>query len=297
MPLRAAVKALPALLAVLAAAVLATGCGSGGAAAVLDPVAKAATTTSHAEGAKLAMHMQMNLGSLGGPITLDANGHANFEKGETEIDDAAERPAGRRLERAARGHARSPSGSPARRSTSARRPSPASSRTAPAGSSSTSAPPCASSAWTRSRLASGQSNPAQFLSYLQASGGDVHADGTESVRGVTHDPLQRLDRPAQGAREAALRRQRGEQGSGRQAGRRARHRARSRSRPGSTLSSSCGGSRSQLPLSVAGQHLEASITIEFFDFGPTPAVQAPAPAETYEVSTSALGGDASALGG
>jgi hypothetical protein len=295
MPLRAAVKALPALLAVLAAAVLATGCGSGGAAAVLDPVAKAATTTSHAEGAKLAMHMQMNLGSLGGPISLDANGHSNFEKGETELTMQL-------------------SGLPAVASSVLPEGSTITERftgeTIYVGSSAFAGKLPNGASWIKldlgdavrklgldpQSLASGQANPAQFLSYLQASGGDVHADGTESVRGVTttrysgsldlHKALATQPSGDSAASKEAVDKLVGELGIGKI--------------PVQAWVDSQQLVRRialQLPLSVAGQHLEASITIEFFDFGPTPAVQAPAPAETYEVNTSALGGDASGLGG
>jgi hypothetical protein len=295
MPFRAALKALPALLAVLAAAVFASGCGSATPAAVLDPVAKAASTTSNAEGAKLAMHLDMDLGSLGGHITVDAHGHLNFKRSEGEVEMQF-------------------SGLPA-----------AASSVLPEGTTMTErftdqtvyvgSPILAGklpdgASWMKldigaaerklgldpQSLTSGQTNPAEFLQFLRASGGDVKAEGTDAVRGVTttrysgsidlHKAASQLPSGDSKATSEAFEKLISQLGIS--------------TIPVKAWVDSQNLVRRlviQMPLDVAGQHIEASITVEFFDFGSTPAVQAPSPEETYEVNTSALGGASSALGG
>src|SRR5690242_2485665 len=86
MPARALLGILLALVAAVAAAALATGCGAGGAGAVIDPVAKAAENTSASEGARVAMHMQVDVAGLGSRLTMDAHGRESFKAGEGEID-------------------------------------------------------------------------------------------------------------------------------------------------------------------------------------------------------------------
>ena len=295
MPFRTALKVLPALVAVLAAAVLAAGCGSGGPAAVLDPVAKAASTTSNAAGAKVTMHLDMDLGSLGGHITVDAHGHLNFKHSEGEVEMRF-------------------TGLPAAASSVLGEGTTMTERftdqTVYIGSPILAGKLPNGASWMKldigaaerklgldpQSLTSGQSNPAEFLQFLRASGGDVKAEGTDVVRGVTttrysgsidlHKAASQLPSGGSKATSEAFQNLISQLGIS--------------TIPVKAWVDSQNLVRRlviQMPLEVAGQHIEASITVEFFDFGPSPAVQAPAPAETYEVNTSALGASSPALGG
>ncbi len=135
-----------------------------------------------------------------------------------------------------------------------------------------------------SALSSGQSNPAQFLEYLRASGGSVLVTGTERVRGVettrysgTIDlhKIPGADSPA--ARQAI-------DGILAATGT-------------STIPVQAWVDSKKLvrrfalamPLTLGGQRIETKVSEEFFDFGPQPAVQAPAASETYELPTSGFG--------
>ncbi len=285
-----ALKIVPLLLAALAAGVLAAGCGSGGAGAVLDPVAKAAQTTGQAQGAKLAMHVRLNLGSLGGQISLDANGHVNFKAREGEISmqfnglpaaAASAIPDGTTMTEVFSG-------------TTVYIESPLFAGKLPNGA-----------RWAKldlaataktlgldpSALSSGQANPAQFLEYLHSLGGEVRQSGTESVRGVPtthysgtidlHKVLEQLPSGGSGAAKAAVDKVISQLGGG-------------------TIPVQVWVDGQQmvrkmaidLPISAGGQKLETNVTIEFFDFGATPPVHVPADSETYELSPGALGSGA-----
>jgi hypothetical protein len=296
MTLRTAVRSTIALLAALLAGVAAYGCGgSSGPSAVLDPLAKAASTTSSAQGAKLAMHLQVNLGSLGGPFAMDGTGHVNFKNGESEmtmslsgLPAAASSvfPAGSTItERFTGGKVYVGS--------------PAFAGKLPGGASWMAVDVAAAAGklgLDPQSLASGQSNPAQFLQYLQASGGNVRAAGTETVRGVRttrytgsidlRKAASHLPGSGGAAAKQAVEKLIGQLGIG--------------SLPVQVWVDAHQLVRRievDLPLNVAGQRLEAGVVVEFFDFGTARSVQAPASSETYEVSSGSLSSAGSTLGG
>lgn len=82
---RPAISAFAALLAAGAFGVAATGCGSGGPSATLDPIAQAAEVTTHAGGSQLAISMKMNIGGLPSQITATGGGHFNIAGREGEL--------------------------------------------------------------------------------------------------------------------------------------------------------------------------------------------------------------------
>jgi hypothetical protein len=285
--MRRALKIGPLLLAALAAGVLAAGCGSDGAGAVLDPVAKAAQTTGEAQGAKLEMHVRLNLGSLGGQISLDARGHVNFKAREGEISmqfsglpaqAAAAIPDGTTMSEVFSG-------------TTVYIESPLFEGKLPNGA-----------RWAKldlaataktlgldpSSLGSGEANPAQLLEYLRSLGGEVRQSGTESVRGVAtthysgtidlHKVLEKLPASESGAAKAALDQVISRLGGG-------------------TIPVQVWVDGQQMvrkmeiefPIAAGGQTLESSVTVEFFDFGASAPVRVPAGSETFELSPGALG--------
>jgi hypothetical protein len=290
MSTRALIRGLPALLAAVAIAAFASGCGSGGAAGVLDPVANAAETTNHADGARLAMHMQVNVAGLPQVITLDAGGRTSFKSQEGEISLRLNGVLGAVAGGLGEG------GTITERFVGGKlfMQSPALTGQLPGGAH-----------WIEIDLAaamkklgldpqaltSGQSNPAQFLEYLRAEGGSVAMTGTERVRGVdttrytgTIDlsKVPGADAPATKAAVQALAAATGSSSIPVEAWVDAKHLVRR-----FTLS---------LPLSAAGQHVDTKVTVEFFDFGPQRPVPAPAASETYEVSSAGLGGSGSGSG-
>jgi len=183
MTARTTVRSAIALLAALLVLAVACGCGSSTPSAALDPLARAASTTSGADGAKLAMHLQMNLGSLGGQIAMNAKGHVNFKNGESEITmtmnglpaaASSVLPDGTTItERFTGGKVYV--GSPV---FAGKLPNGASWMAVDV------AAVAGKLGLDPESLASGQANPAQFLRYLRASGGRVQTAGTQLVRGV-----------------------------------------------------------------------------------------------------------------
>lgn len=284
--MRRALKLVPLLLAALAAGVLAAGCGSGGAGAVLDPVAKAAETTGQSQGAKFEMHVHLNLGSLGGQITLDANGHLNFKAHEGELSmafnglpaaAAATIPDGTTMTEVFAGstvyvesplfEGKLPNGA----------------RWAKLDLASTEK----TLGLDPSSLSSGQANPAQFLEYLHAMGGEVRRSGTETVRGVSttrysgtidlNKVMEKLGAGESGAAKAAVDQIISQLGGGAipvQVWVDDQHMVRKM--------------EIAFPITAGGQKLESTVTIEFFDFGSTEPVHVPADSETYELSAGAL---------
>lgn len=293
MSLPAALKSLLTIALAAAAAALASGCGAGSAGAVLDPVARAAETTTGAGGARIAMQMRITVAGVPQQITIDAGGRLTFKSREGEISlqmnglpgaaagglgeggTITERFVGGKLFMNAPGLAGK----------------------LPAGAS-----------WVEidlgaairklgldpQALTSGQSNPAQFLEYLRAGGGNVLASGTQRIRGVeTTRYSGTLDlRKAPGAGAPAMK------------------------AAIDAVAAATGTSEIpvqawvdshrlirkftiSMPLSADGRRIESLVSIEFFDFGPQPAVAAPAASETYEISAGALGArsSGSSLGG
>jgi hypothetical protein len=136
-----------------------------------------------------------------------------------------------------------------------------------------------------SQLLGGQSNPAEFLEYLKASGSSVTNVGTESVRGVptTHYrgtvELGRVAGVLSGANRNAVQKALAQLGAS--------------SLPvdvwvdshklvrrlGITLSAPAGG-----------QNLQMQMEMELFSFGATPTVTAPSAAETFDATSTTLSG-------
>lgn len=284
MPLRAALRIVPALAAAVAAAVLAAGCGSGSAGAVLDPVANAAQTTNDAQGARLAMHIEVAGSGLPQQITMDAGGHIKFKSQEGELAMQLNGIPGAAAAGLGEG------GTISERFVGGKIfvSTPAFAGKLPAGASWVELDLAAAEkklGIDPQALSSGESNPAQFLEYLRASGGNVLMTGTERVRGVettrysgTID-LHKIPGADSTAAQKAIEEIVAATGT-------------------STIPVQAWVDADKLirrfslaiPLSVGGQRIETKVNVEFFDFGPQPAVQAPAASETYALPTSNLGG-------
>lgn len=258
-------------------AALASGCGSSSITGTLDPVAQAAETTSHADGAHLAMTIEMALeghqlsvtgqGALDpadreGEITMDTSGLAALAGGAissattvTELFKGDDFYTG----------------------------SSALSGKLPGGAS-----------WIKvnvakeagqlgldpQSLASGESNPAEYLKYLSAVSGSVRKTGAATVRGVpttvytaTIDPSKAIAQKTDG--NSSL--------DGKVAG--ALAKLGMRSIPVTVWIDAKHMLRKmqmQVSASASGHTVGMSIIEEFFDFGPVPAVKAPSGSEVYE---------------
>lgn len=145
-----------------------------------------------------------------------------------------------------------------------------------------------------SHVLNGESNPAQFLEYLKASGSSVQVVGSEAVRGVQTTHYRGtidLDKAA------GVLAQHG--------GSRALHEAFEKESAKLGLRNMPvevwvdGHSlvrRMEFALGIPGGHGSIAMTIELFDFGATPSVNTPAPSETFDATSGALQGLGS-LGG
>lgn len=276
--------ALIAVLASVVAAGIASGCGSTGP-AVLDPVARAAEATTHTGGAHVAMTIRMDLGSLGGDLTVSANGVLNFAHGEGELlstisglPSTSGASSVAMTELYARDHAYISS--------------PLFAGKLPDGAS-----------WLGidlgraaqqfglepQALSSGESNPAEYLDYLKAGGGSLRVVGHAEVRGVQTShysgsvDLRKLaaelpgkDRAAAEAAYSKLLTLLGTDSvpvevwvDGHDLVRRL------------TLT---------VPITANGTSLDIQIEEELFGFGATPAVNVPSSGEVYEPSLSSLSG-------
>jgi hypothetical protein len=260
------------------------GCGSSGVA--LDPVAQAAEVTSHAGGAHMSLAAQIDAGGLS--VTMSGEGFFNYMAQEGMLTLSV-------------------SGLPA----AAGAPAPGSLRMQELFKSSTvyiGSPLFAGKLpggahWMKldlgrlgdafgvslQQLAGGQSNPAQFLEYLRASGGAVTAVGHEPVRGVptTHYrgtvDLAKVAGVMPSANRAQLR------------AALAKLIAQSgiKSLPVDVWVDGHGlVRRMTLVLSspAGGLKLQMHMTLELFDFGATPPVAPPAPGDTYDATQAALAG-------
>lgn len=283
MQLRAALRTLPLLAVVAAAGALASGCGSGSAGAVLDPVASAAETTNHADGARVAMQIAVTVSGVPQQITIDSNGHLQFKGQEGELAMQLNGVPGAAAGGLGEG------GTITERFVGGKMfmSSAAFAGKLPAGASWLELDLAAAEkklGLDPSALSSGQSNPAQFLEYLQAGGGTALVTGTERVRGVettrysgTLD-LEKIPGADSAAAKQAIDAIVSTTGT-------------------STIPVQAWVDSKKLirrfslamPLSLGGQRIETKINEEFFSFGPQPAVQAPAGSETYELPTSGLG--------
>ncbi len=140
-----------------------------------------------------------------------------------------------------------------------------------------------------SQLLDGQSNPAQFLEYLKASGASVTVVGHELLRGVptTHYSadidLNKALAAVAGANAGAAQKAIAELGV-------------SQLPVDVWVDSNDLVRRLQITLHApaAGQNLQLQMNLELFGFGATPAVSAPPPSETFDATSTALGGVGSA---
>ncbi|MGO9488319.1 MAG: hypothetical protein ACLQBB_04735 [Solirubrobacteraceae bacterium] len=272
-------------------AVAVSGCGSGGGpAAALDPVAQAAETTTHAGGAQVEATVRMDLAGLGSPLTLSAHGAVNFKSHEGEIFTEL-------------------SGLPA----AAQALVPAGGATITelfkgdsvyVGSSLFAGKLPGGASWMKvdlghltqqlgfdpQALSEGQSNPAQYLEYLRAAGGSVHAAGGAVVRGVrTTRYVGTID-----LRKAAEMLPTGNRAAAEQAIEKLIGQIGTSSVP---IEAWVDGHdmirRLNLAMTLVADGQQASVEVqeELFDFGPTPSVNPPAGGEVYEPDLAALSGN------
>jgi hypothetical protein len=276
---RFVLASLPALVLAGATTLGASGCGSSS--ATLDPLASAAEVTSQAGGAHMTLSAHIAASSLPSPITMNGGGFFNYHAHEGQLAV--------RLEGL-------PEGTPAGTSidmeeifkgTSVYVGSPLFAGKLPGGAH-----------WMKidlgrvgkavgldpTQLLGGQSNPAQFLEYLKASGGSVQEVGHESVRGVqtTHYrgaiDLRKAASVLPGD-HAAVEKSIAQMGLG--------------TLPVDVWVDSHRMVRRldfNIHAPVSGAQLNLQLRVELFDFGPTPNVKAPSAGESFDVTSSALGG-------
>jgi hypothetical protein len=285
MPTRSVRRSIAPALAAGAVALAAGGCGSGQ--ATLDPIAQAAEATTHSGGSQVALTVQIRSPELTAPVTVKGSGDFNMSHGEGEffLDfGSVAAAAGKQLPpgtatltelikggslymRSALFEGKLPGGAKWLKLDLERL------------SSGIGADPSA--------LANGQSNPAELLSYLRASGGSVRAVGHEAVRGTetTHYAgtvdLAKAAEALAGTNRAQLR------------------------ATFQKLIAEAGTSRlpvqvwvdghrlvrrmsMQLPVPSGGRSASASVDFEMFGFGPTPAVNPPAGSETFDATKLSL---------
>jgi hypothetical protein len=293
MRVRVARRLVPGLAAVIALALATSGCGSTSVA--LDPVAQAADVTAHAGGAHMSLTAQVSAAGLSTPLTMSGQGFFNYKTQEgTMALDMSGLPA--------TAGAALASGTlhieEIFKSAALYIGSPLLAGKLPGGAH-----------WMKLDLArfgqvlgfnlqaltAGQSNPAQLLEYLKASGGTVTPVGHELVRGTptTHYrgtiDLGKIADVLPGGNHAQLR--------------------------AALAKVIAQTGTSKLPVDVwvdfgrlvrrmtlvlslpaAGRSLQMHMTVELFGFGPTPAVTAPAQGDVYDATQAALAG-LSASGG
>jgi hypothetical protein len=279
-------SALIAILPALAAAALSSGCGSS--ASAVDPVAQAAQVTSHAGGASLAISGTVSAPGLGAPVTISGGGRFNFATeegimtlavGGLPASAAATIPGGsiqlQELLKSGEVYISSPLLA-GRLPGGARWLAVDLSKAAGA------------AGLDPSSIAGEGIDPGQYLQYLQAHGGTSTAVGHDLIRGVqsTHYHVQ-VDLLAAAEAHAG--------------GDRAQIRAAI-----GQLTAKLG--RRTLPLDVwidrgglvrriaisldglGGTGAGIDLALEFFAFGPTAAVTAPASSEVLEMNGQALSG-------
>ena len=287
-------RLVPALAAAVALAASGSGCGS--TSAVLDPVAQAADATAQVGGAHLALAIEVSAGVLPAPLTISGVGFFNYKTREGMLSmDMAGVPdtSGTNL----------PSGSVHMEELF-------SSSTVYIGSPLFAGKLPGGAQWMKidigkvgqaigfdvQQLAGGQSNPAQFLEYLKASGGTVTPVGRERVRGVstTHykgaidlskvaDVLPSANRDQLRAALSKLIAQTGSAGI--------------------PVDVWVDGHRLVRRITMAfaiasgAQQAHTRMTIELFSFGSTPSITPPPQAEVYDATQAALGGVSGARGG
>jgi hypothetical protein len=281
-----AMRLLAGVASAIALALYGSGCGAS--ATAIDPVAQAAEVTSHAGGAHIAVSIQVSAAGLPTPLTMSGQGFFNYATQEGMLTlDATGVPASV--------SASLPAG-PLRieeifKSSTIYIGSPLFAGRLPGGA-----------RWMKldvgrfaqaigldaQQLAGGQSNPAQFLQYLKAAAGTPTRVGSELVRSVptTHyhatvdlgKVASVLPSANGGQLRAAL----------------------------AKLAAQAGTSNIPvdvwvdghnlvrrfalaLSLSTGAQRSQVGMTMELFQFGPTPSLALPADSEVFDATQAALG--------
>ena len=264
------------------------GCGGSGVAA-LDPVARAADATSHVGGAHIAITAQVQAAALSTPFTMSGGGFFNYRTREGVLSLQM-------------------SGLPGATATTLP-PGPLQmeeifkSSTIYVGSTLFAGKLPGGARWMKldlsrfgqalglnlEQLAGGQSNPAQFLEYLKASGGVVTVAGHELVRGVQTTRY----RGAIDLQKAAEVVPSSDRGRLRAALAKLAAQAGISSLPVEVWVDASGlVRRMSLALSIpaSGENVQLHMRIELFGFGTTPAVTAPQQSEVFDATQTALGG-------
>jgi hypothetical protein len=281
-----AIRLLACAAAAGAIAVPVSGCG--GSKATLDPVAEAATVTSHLGGAHLSMKGEIGATGLASPITLEGHGFFNYKTQEGSLTlDISGLPAS----------ATQSLGSGSLRmeelfkSSVAYVGSPLFANKLPGGA-----------RWMKidfgrfaqaiglnlQQLASGQSNPAQLLQFLRATSG-VSRSGGATVRGV---PTTRYRATIDLAKAADVL-----PASNRDQARAALKKLIAQSGLSAIpvevwVDAHKTVRRLTMDLSAAasGQRFTVHFEVELFDFGPTPPVTTPSESEVFDATKTALVG-------
>jgi hypothetical protein len=173
---------MPGLAAAIALALSTSGCGTSGVA--IDPVAQAADLTQQVGGAHMSLTMRVSAPGLPSPLTMSGEGFFNYTNREGAMSLEMSGLPNAAAARLPSGHLRMEE---IFKSSAVYVGSPLLAGKLPGGAH-----------WMRldlaglgqaaglnlQQLAGGQSNPAQLLEYLKASGGAVTVVGHELVRGV-----------------------------------------------------------------------------------------------------------------
>jgi hypothetical protein len=292
MPLRLLTGLIAGVAAALALALTTSGCGSSSVA--VDPVAQAAEATSHAGGAHMALAMQITAAGLPAPVSVSGEGLFNYKTREGTFS----------LQMSGL-----PTSAPAGAGGPLRIEEIFKSSTLYVAASIFAGKLPGGAHWIKvdlgrvgqslgfnlEQLSGGESNPAQFLEYLKASGGTVTPVGHDLVRGVqtTHYKATiDLSKVADVLPSS--------------------HRAQVRAALAKAIAQL---GASKLPVDVwvdahglvrrmaialsfapGAQAVKMQMTLDLFGFGPTQPVLAPSAGDVYDATQTALSGIAAAGG-
>jgi hypothetical protein len=263
------------------AAIVASGCG--GASSTIDPVAQAAIATSHAGGARVAFKASVTVPGLGSPLAMEGGGNFNFKANEgiltmdmTGLPSAAVAKLG---------------------SGSVHMSELYKAGTVYVGSSLLDGKLPGGARWIKldlggllqaeglsaSSLTSGGPDPSQYLQYLESEGAKLSVTGHDSVRGVPTTRWAGTINLVKAAEAQA-------------SGNKAQARANFEKVTGATSATEIPVEvwidakhlvrRESLTISLSpeGHATQTKMSIENYDFGPTPTVNAPSGSEVYDVT-------------
>jgi hypothetical protein len=264
-----------------------TGCGSSRAvSAAIDPVAQAAETTTHTDGAQLALRLSVELPTGGAPLTIGGHGDINLQDREAELFMTVKGLPSSVTQKL-------PSGGLTMTELLGKNAiyidSPVFGAKLPGGAKWVKldlGKAASSLGLDPQTLTSGQTDPSQYLQFLKA-GGSIQKAGSDNIRGVATTrykgsiDLNKVaalatakDRADTKAAIEKLTAQLGTDSLPMEVWIDSRHMVRKL--------------RLALSVSVSGQHVSTKIEEELFGFGPTPAVNLPAAGEVYELPVSSL---------